>query len=454
MSRSKPTRLPLGRSNRRLPFERRTALALAGLTLPAVVATGAATWIATASMSSSFLAASLLAIVDAFACTLFFEQLVRPLQTLANVVAALREDDFSFRARGAQRGDALGDLALEVNALAGTLQQQRSAALDALTLVEQVLGALQSPVFAFDGAGKLRLINAAARRAFGLAEEAAGRTAAELKLEALLEVLDQGLYTAAATGAVSLPTRWSVRRTSFRLHGVPHTLLLLTDISAALREEERVAWQRLIRVLSHEINNSLTPIHSIAATLRGRPQETLENVQRGLAVIEDRAASLNRFLQAYQRLARLPKPVLRSTFIAPLVRQVALLELRLPVEVQPGPDVTLMCDPDQIQQALINLLQNAADSALNQEDRPVDQIPRVLLTWSVEANQAILAVEDNGLGISNEANLFVPFYTTKPNGSGIGLVLTQQIATAHHGTVSVTQNEGRRGCCARLILPL
>lgn len=457
MPKQKPTRLPLGRSNRRLPFERRTLLWCAWLSLPAITLAGAATWLGTASAGLAALAAALLAIFYAVASALFFEQLVRPLQTLANVVGALREDDFSFRARGARRGDALGDLALEINALAGTLQQQRTSALDALTLVEQVLSSMQSPVLAFDLSGRLRLHNAAADTFFELGKGAKGDDAAHLGLQTLLDVVDEDVYP--ATGANSVTTRWSVRRTTFRLHGVPHTLFLLTDVSAALREEERLAWQRLIRVLSHEINNSLTPIHSIAATLRGRLDRDMDmllpsDFRRGLAVIQDRSESLNRFLQAYQRLARLPPPVLCPIEVASLITQVAQLEIRLTPEIKPGPAVTVFCDPDQIQQALINLIQNGADSALNTEGSCPGRIPSVVLSWGVDAGKLILSVEDNGLGVSNAANLFVPFYTTKPNGSGIGLVLAQQIATAHHGSVSVTQNENRAGCRAQLILPI
>ena len=192
----------------------------------------------------------------------FFEQLTRPLQTLANVVAALKEDDFSFRARGAMRGDSLGDLALEVNALAGMLQGQRSSAQDALTLVERVMTSMEAPVLAFHADGRLRLLNRAAMTAFGLHGKI-GAQARTVGLGDLLTVADQGLY---ASGTA----RWAVRRTTFRLQGVPHTLVVLSDVAAALREEERLAWQRLIRVLSHEINNSLTPIKSLAGSLRTR----------------------------------------------------------------------------------------------------------------------------------------------------------------------------------------
>ena len=209
-----------------------------------------------------------LALGWAFAVSILMEQIVRPLQTLANVVAALREDDYSFRARGGQRDDAVGDLALEVNRLAGTLQGRRAGALEAMALVERVMRSMQSPVLAFDPEGRLRLLNAAGERAFGLrGQTVLGHSATQLKLEELLHVGDDEVIS---LGSGQQSARWVVKRTSFRLRGIPHTLLVLSDVSAALREEERLAWERLIRVLGHEINNSLTPIKSIAGSLRGR----------------------------------------------------------------------------------------------------------------------------------------------------------------------------------------
>ena len=435
---ARQTRIPLGRTPRRLPFERRIRLWLLALSLPTLALTFTLLRDTPAVAVAATAAAALLWLLVA---GLFLDLLIRPLQTLANVVAALREDDFSFRARGARRNDALGDLALEINSLAATLQQQRASANDALTLVERVLSTMQSPVLAFDAHGNLRLHNAAARQTFRLSETL-GQPALTLGLEDLLKVPDQSTFSTPIT-------RWSVRRATFRLHGLPHTLLVLSDVAAALREEERLAWQRLIRVLGHEINNSLTPIKSIAGTLRTRPLALGDpDFTRGLTVIEDRAASLNRFLQAYQRLSRLPPPTLVPVPLGALLAQVAALEPRLPIHILPGPPVTLQADPDQLQQALINLLQNAVEAACDPENpRP----PQVEITWQLTSTQTLILITDNGHGITNPTNLFVPFYTTKPHGSGIGLVLAQQIATAHQGAITLTP--ATPGTTATLTLP-
>jgi len=449
-------RLSLGPTRRRFKYEQRIRLWLTAFALPIVLCTALLAYQQSQSALVSIATATVVAIVWAIACAYFYEQLIRPLQTLSNVVAALREDDFSFRARGASRGDSLGDLALEINALASTLQTQRSAARDALTLVERVMTSMQSPVLAFDATGHLRLINPAAQQAFRLQRlRSVGRSASQLQLETLLSTEDEGLYSATSSlvDSASAAVRWSVRRTTFRLQGVPHTLFVLSDVAAALREEERLAWHRLIRVLSHEINNSLTPIKSIAGSLRTRLPNpgANEDMYRGLTVIEERAASLNRFLQAYQQLMRLPAPQLQLLSLASLLEQVAHLETRIPIALQPGPPIHLRADADQLQQLLINLIRNAVEAAISSTDVAS---PEVSVTWSTTSTSAVLQIRDNGMGLMNPANLFVPFYTTKPEGSGIGLVLAQQIATAHKGSVTLYNNPDGPGCIAELRLPL
>ena len=479
----RPRRLPLGTTNRRLSFERRLRIWLTALALPAMLLGGLLLADLHASLAGTVAALAVFGLAWLIAASAFAEQIIRPMQTLANVVAALREDDFSFRARGARRGDALGDLALEINALAGTLQAQRSSALEALTLLERVMTSMQSPVLAFDAEDRLRLHNAAADQAFALKRPGSdGRAAAELNLRELLDVADEGIYSDAAKPGSA--ARYVVRRTTFRLRGVPHVLLVLSDVGAALREEERQAWQRLIRVLGHEINNSLTPIKSIAGSLRGRlpdatvseyPKELNRNMARGLAVIEDRAASLNRFLQAYQQLSSLPAPRLEAVALRPMLERIAHLERRLDVRLNAGPELMLMADPDQIQQALINLVQNAADAALEGAQQSGREAS-VSIAWSSEvktqqasgkllersnsnvapqrAAQAVIQIVDNGLGLLNPVNLFVPFYTTKPTGTGIGLALAQQIFLAHKGRVSLLNRMNEQGCIAEVRLPL
>jgi nitrogen fixation/metabolism regulation signal transduction histidine kinase len=366
----------------------------------------------------------------------------------------------------------MGDLALEINALAGMLQVQRLGAMEAMALVERVMKSMQSPVLAFDPDGKLKLLNAAAERALNLrsqsASEGSRTNANKLDLDRLLRAEDNDLLSVSNS---QQSARWVVKRTSFRLRGVPHSLFVLSDVSEALREEERLAWERLIRVLGHEINNSLTPIKSIAGSLRSRllsemgDDEQDDDFARGLEVIEDRAESLNRFLQAYRELMGLPAPRLEFVSLAALARRVAKLETRLNVSVTGTTDVTLLADPDQLTQALINLVRNAAEASLSSDGATMRgersrsavvevQQPSVEISWEIDHEEIAISILDNGPGLTNPDNLFVPFYTTKPGGTGIGLVLAQQIALAHAGSVQLVNRTGMLGCKACLRLPV
>jgi two-component system, NtrC family, nitrogen regulation sensor histidine kinase NtrY len=378
------------------------------------------------------------------------EGLIRPLQTLSNVVSSLREGDYSFRARGAGSVDAFGELAGEVNALADLLQKQRVRSLEATALLARILEVMHSPLFAFDRDDVLQLVNEAGVQLLGAPHARCfGRTARELGLEGLLASADQSIHSFG-----SKPNRWLMRKAAFRQDGAPHILLLLADVSQPLREEEQAAWKRLIRVLGHELSNSLAPIKSIAGSLLARADQmqgdeiTVRDFRRGLGVVESRADSLHRFVQSYRVLAQLPPPVLKPVPVGPLVERIALLEQRVPVQLDAGPSAILHADPDQLEQMLINLLANAVDAALANGAHPVH------IGWrQVESNIEVF-IEDRGLGIANSENLFVPFYTTKPTGSGVGLALAQQIARAHGGEIRLVNREEGDGARATVRLPV
>jgi len=376
---------------------------------------------------------------------------IHPLQTLANMQSALREGDFSFRVRGARSGDALGELMLEVNTLSQLLREQRLGAMEATALLSTVMTEIDVAVFAFDGEHRLRLVNRAGERVLAQnAERILGSTAEEMGLADCLEGESARTLERHFPG---LSGRWGMRRSTFRQGGVPHQLLVFTDLSRTLREEERQAWQRLVRVLGHELNNSLAPICSIAASLEdmlkreSRPADWEDDLRRGLRVIADRSDALSRFMRDYGRLTRLPRPQLRLTSIRSLISGAVGLEQRMAVEVVPGPDATVDADPDQLQHLLINLIRNAVDAS-------TETAGAVRIGWSKNGSLLRIYVQDEGPGIANPANLFVPFFTTKPGGSGIGLALSRQIAEAHGGSLTLVNRSAQRGCEAILELPL
>ena len=426
------------------------------LTLPALVFAALLLYQHPIDLAPALLIAGCLLLYLVLMAAALIEGMVRPLQTLSNVVSSLREGDYSFRARGAGSQDAFGELAAEVNALADLLQKQRVRSLEATALLARILEVMHAPLFAFDRENLLQLVNNAGVKLLGLTyARSFGHTARELGLEDLLAAPDQSIHTFG-----SKPTRWLLRKAVFRQDGVPHTLLLLADVSLPLQEEEQIAWKRLIRVLGHELSNSLAPIKSIAGSLLARVDNmegddaVLHDFRRGLGVVESRADALHRFVQSYRLLAQLPPPHLKPVQLGPLLERVVhlqrgnLSDQSLLIQLEPGPAAILHADPDQLEQMYINLLANAVDASLANGSQPVRA------SWTLADSSLLVTIEDRGLGIANTENLFVPFYTTKPAGSGVGLALAQQIARAHGGEIRLQNRDDGDGARATIRLPI
>ncbi len=432
-------------------FEKKTILLGAAAALPSFATLVILLFIDRLPWERGATIVGMVAVATLIALVLLHDHVIYPLRTLSNILAALREEDYSIRGRGARADDALGEVMIEVNEMSKLLHERRLGALEASALLRKVISEIDAPIFTFDAQLRLRLVNRAGERLMAApAERLLGREAAELGLQRCLDAEDLTALEISFPGGSG---RWGIRKSTFRQSGRQHALLLITDLSQALRDEERQAWQRLVRVISHELNNSLAPIKSIATSLLSNaardplPADWSEDVQRGLTVIASRAESLTRFMEAYSRLARLPRPRFGRVAVGELLQRIALLERRLEVSVQPGPPITIQADADQLEQAVINLIRNAVDAALETGGG-------VALSWSTHARQVEIVVTDEGPGLAGSANLFVPFYTTKPGGTGIGLVLSRQIADAHGGTLTLENRTDRSGCVARLRVPV
>jgi two-component system, NtrC family, nitrogen regulation sensor histidine kinase NtrY len=445
-------RPPSGRSRRPSRHERRILLLALGAAFPGTCLGLVLLWTGNFAAHTQW---SLTLVVVGLSFGFAFavrERVVRPLQTLSNLVAGLREGDFATRARGAREDDALGLAFFEVNALGETLRSQRLGVLEATVLLNRVMREIDVAVFAFNRHERLQLLNRAGERLLGApSERVIGRTAVELGLGVCLVGEPERTFDHAFPGAAA---RWELRRGLFRQAGEPHHLIVLSDLTRALREEEREAWRRLVRVLSHEINNSLAPIHSITETLQGLlerdppPADWRDDMRQGLQIVGGRSQALRRFMASYANLARLPPPELAPVDVGAWVERIAALETRLRVEIDAGEaPVSVPADEDQLDQLLINVIRNAVDAALETGGG-------VRVGWKARDGRLDLRVEDEGPGIADRSNLFVPFFTTKKQGSGVGLILARQIAEAHGGTFTLANRTPGPGCVARLSLPM
>ncbi|MCH8477775.1 MAG: hypothetical protein LAT56_07500 [Wenzhouxiangella sp.] len=370
-------------------------------------------------------------------------RMARPLSSLVNVLEAVRRQDFALRARTDREG-VVGELAAEINRFADGLKSHGLAARQSDALLAKLMAEIELPVFTFDDEQRLTVANPAAERLCGGRLEP-GTTAEALGLDQALAHADDSPLSLSLPGGAG---RYLVGRRPFRLAGRPHQLLVLTEAGSALGAERREAWQGLVRVLGHEINNSLAPIKSLAHTLADAAADDSldgEELKESLALIADRDDALGRFVGGYATLARLPVPRLQTVNVERLARRVIELESRLAIDCQ-GEPISLEADPDQLEQALINLVKNAVDAVAGDGGQ-------VRLQWQRQGGGVLIEVVDNGPGPPPSENLFVPFFTTKSGGSGVGLLLARRIAELHEGWLRLESREPGPGARAVLWLP-
>ncbi|MBV1775111.1 hypothetical protein KSF73_05230 [Burkholderiaceae bacterium DAT-1] len=418
---------------RRLRTDTRiTLLMLCGMTLPLGIAC-VSIWTQPWSVYARLLLLALLVSLSFISVFAVRHHYAYPLRNLANLVESIRVGDYSMRLNLPQE-DALGELARDINALASTLQSQRLQTDAAHRLVDRIVAGMDIAILAFNPDGCLKLANPAAARLMKLPDNASAFTARDLQVSDWMEDQPERIVERAFPGGSG---SWRVRRDSYLVDGSTHTLLLITDMRAVLRDEEQKAWRRLIRVFSHEVNNSLGPIASVGNTLsallkRDGLHTHQDDIAEGLAIIEDRARHLSEFVRRYAELARLPEPAKCMFDLSARVRQ--LLPLFTGTTLISAPDQCLLFgDPAQIEQVLVNLFKNASEAGASQIDIRIQTSPPRIL------------IQDNGTGIVNPHNLFVPFYTTKPSGTGIGLVLCRQIMAAHQGDLVLRNREDQPG---------
>jgi PAS domain S-box-containing protein len=376
---------------------------------------------------------------------------LRRLQSVTSLLAGLREGDFSIQGSSEfDREDPMGEVFAEISELARALRQRRLASIESEKLLAKVVGQIEVAVLTFDEKGQLRTINPCGTRLLGKpAADLIGRTALDLGLDQALQ--------AEADKVIRLDLehqaeRLAVRRGVYREEGRQHQLLILTDVSEPLKQEEMQAWKRLIRVIGHEVHNSMTPIKVMVDGLdmllrRSPPPEDWQATSaERLGLVSERIDRLSGFIEMYSSLAKVPKPRLVRLDVGTLVRDVAALEDRVSVRVEAGPDSTIQGDRSQLEQVLINLVRNSAEAV-------EETGGSVWMQWRRNEGKVTIEVVDEGVGIADPVHLFVPSFSTKPQGNGIGLALSRQIVEGHKGTIELTNRLDGPGARASVRLP-
>ncbi len=376
-------------------------------------------------------------------------------RSLTNLLEALTQGEYSMRAVSSQTGGALDELVDTINGLAERLSKQRWEADENQLLVNTVIDHIDVAIIALTEKNEISFLNPAAEKLLLLdSKDSKQKLIQQLDF---IQDFASGYNQVIELSFGQQQGRFNVHIEEFRKTGEQHKLLFISNVTSLLRSEERKAWQSLVRVISHEINNSLSPIASISQTLsrlmkkETNPSKNQEDLLEGLTIIGERAKSLSHFVDSYKQLAKLPEPQKSLTSIKGLVEKACALFTDHTIEISPIRDIEVLIDPVQLEQVLINLIKNAIE-ATSGLPMPRTQIK---VDWLTDNMFLRLMVHDKGPGIANESNLFVPFYSTKKEGSGIGLVLCRQIIENHQGQLTIQNSVTKaNGCTAVIKLPL
>jgi len=371
-------------------------------------------------------------------------------RSLSNLLDAMVQGDYSLRARTCEGDRALNELVGAINSLALRLTKQRIESIESQLLLQTVIKHIDVAIIALNEGNELVLCNPAANKLLQISATNNGEGFTDsFKQLAQVDAIINGQSQVMTLTFSAQQGKFNVHKETYRENGKQQKLLFITDVSTMLRSEERKAWQSLVRVISHEINNSLSPITSISQSLQRllvkqtNIEENTDFLIEGLTVIAQRSKSLGDFVNSYKQIASLPEPVKQLTSIASLVIKVAKLYPEDIIEMQLIDDVSLPVDAVQLEQVLINLVKNAVEAIKN-----TNVEGKVCISWQQQGKTFKLVILDDGTGVSNPDNLFVPFYTTKAQGTGIGLVLCRQIIEAHGGKLSLTNRAETKGCIA------
>ncbi|KNC68734.1 sensor histidine kinase [Pseudoalteromonas ardens] len=372
------------------------------------------------------------------------------LHTLTNLIEAMTVGDYSMRGRVS--GDkAMSDLLSQVNLLADSLSHHKTQAVESRLMLNKFINQMDAMVLVLDDQERVIMANQPAQtvlltgipsteQPLALASSAVGRQL--MACDGKIVMLDDG----------QISGEYLVLRERFISEGKAHQFLIISNAERLLMEKERTAWQGLLRVLSHEVNNTLTPISTIAQQLNKRlsqpeNQPSADSLCQGIGIISERASSLRAFLEGYTRLTHLPQPNKVPVKLDRVISTLTTLYPDIHWQFELDQSAFVLVDQQQFEQVLLNLTKNAQEAVM-----PGQQV-EITLSSATSLGQLVLTMVDNGGGIANPDNVFVPFYTTKAQGNGIGLALCRQIMFAHGGSIKLDNNPDGQGARVRLLFP-
>ncbi|MEW6999174.1 PAS domain-containing sensor histidine kinase [Colwelliaceae bacterium BS250] len=370
-------------------------------------------------------------------------------RTLSNLIESLIDGDYTLRGR-LQTNQAFQELLNLVNNLADTLAKHKIEAKQSRLLLERIMEQMDAMVLATDEKGFVVMANASANKLImGDVDNITDIELATLPIGAEIVKSPAGIIDFDQS---QLSGEHFLFKESFLSEGQTHQLYLLTNAERLLMEKERKAWQSLLRVLSHEMNNSLTPIATISQSMQDKLQKNSEQLNSasllaGISIINERADSLSTFIASYSQLSHLPLPNKSSFAFNTMIDNLAPLFPEGKIISDESCDIVVNADKSQFEQVLINLFKNGFEAMTAVDDKIIN------VKCYQQGKWQHLAIIDHGTGIANADNLFVPFYTTKNQGSGIGLALCKQILFNHNGLIKLKNTSLHSGVEALLSLP-
>ncbi|KNH29543.1 histidine kinase [Pseudomonas syringae] len=390
-----------------------------------------------------------LCVTTVYFCYHFFQQLIYKINVISNLLEAVEQEDFSLR--GVTNGAGAFEGVIEqINDISSQLSRHRQQQREMDFLLQKVISNITVAIYALDGRHRLIWCNNAASRMLGTSlDKLIGDTASAWQLDKLLH--NANTEHPVVSDHEGRPGRYKVTSDTYMVDGVQNVLLFVSDVDEMLRQEEQKAWQDLLRVISHEINNSLSPIASISQMLQQHYRHHSDNLPpgftEGIDLINRRARELIAFISSYRQLSKLAPALKERVDLTALVAELPLLFSHRVITLNGPRPLMASLDRVQIHQLLINLIKNA-DESMGSSSDSID------IEWAEEKGRLLITILDRGVGLTNPKNLFVPFYTTKPNGSGIGLILCRQIAESHGGYLSLENRHEQTGCKVTINLPL